>query len=219
MAAHPDTTPAGPPEPGDQRGPVPDPHANPIATRGRVIVAVTGGIACYKSAELVSRLAQNGVAVRVLMTESATRFVAPLTFQSLSNAPVVTSIWQSQGQDDAAHIALARWCELMIIAPASADMIAKLAAGICDDVVGLVAAAVGGVKPVLLAPAMNADMWTNPITQRNMDTLKHVLRCHTVGPETGWQACRTTGPGRMSEAESIFARAMALLSDGSAISG
>jgi len=180
----------------------------------KVIVAVTGGIACYKSAELVSRLVQTGVAVRVLMTESAQRFVTPLTFQSLSNSPVITSTWEAHRDHHAQHVALARWCDLMILAPASADIIAKLAAGMCDDVVSLVACGIGTNKPILLAPAMNADMWANPITQRNLTTLKETLGHHTVGPEEGWQACRTTGPGRMSEPQAILAEAVKLLQHG-----
>lgn len=187
-------------------------HPDPRLTDRKVIVAVTGGIACYKAAYIVSHLAQTGVAVRVLMTESATQFVTPLTFRSLSNAPVVTSLWDSHEHHDAQHVALARWCDLMVIAPASANTIAKLAAGLCDDAVSLTAAVIGSSKPILLAPAMNADMWANPITQRNVATVKQLLGCHTVGPEAGWQACRTTGPGRMSEPEAILNAAMAILS-------
>lgn len=171
----------------------------------RVIVAVTGGIACYKTPELVSQLVQSGVEVRVLMTESAMRFVTPITFSSLSNGPVISSIWDAQENHSAPHIAAARWCDLMVIAPASANIIAKLAAGICDDVVSLVAATVGDKKPLLLAPAMNEDMWTNPVTIRNVATVTEMLGGQMIGPETGWQACRTTGPGRMSEANSIRA--------------
>jgi len=188
---------------------------NPVSDDRKVIVAVTGGIACYKAAQLVSQLVQTGISVRVLMTKSATRFVTPLTFSSLSNGPVTTSIWAHGDKSDVQHVALANWCDLMIIAPASADIIAKLAAGICDEVVSLVGAVVGKKKPMLLAPAMNADMWSNPITQRNINTVKQTLGCHTVGPETGWQACRTTGPGRMSEPDVILSRATDLLSGGS----
>lgn len=194
-------------------------HGNPadesppagVPSGRNVIVAVTGGIACYKSADLVSRFVQSGATVRVLMTEAATKFVTPLTFQSLSNSPVTTNIWEAYEHHDSQHIALARWCDLMVIAPATADIIAKVAAGICEDVVSLVAAAVGTSKPILLAPAMNADMWANPLTQRNLKTLKDVLRCRVVGPDTGWQACRTSGPGRMSEPEAIFDAAIDLI--------
>src|SRR5437762_1047986 len=130
----------------------------------KVIVAVTGGIACYKACTLVSRLVQAGAVVRVLMTEAATRFVGPLTFQSLSGNSVITNAWQADDRPDSQHVGLARWCELLIIAPASADIIAKLAAGITDDVVSLTACALPRFPkptPVLLGPAMNAQMWEN----------------------------------------------------------
>ncbi len=180
----------------------------------RVLLGVSGGIACYKSAALTSKLAQAGASVRVAMTEAATRFVTPLTFQSLSGNTVITSVWQADDRPDSQHIGLARWADLMIIAPATADLIARLAAGLCDDVVTLTACALPRdpkMTPVLLAPAMNADMWAHPVTQRNLATVKQVLRYATVGPEEGWQACRTTGSGRMSEPESILAAAAAML--------
>lgn len=170
----------------------------------RIIVAVTGGIACYKVCTVVSRLAQAGAEVTVLMTESATRFVGSLTFQSLSGRPVHTSQWDSVDAHDSQHIALARGAHLMLIAPASTNTIAKLAAGIADNVVTIVASALPRSTPVVLAPAMNAEMWENPLTQRNLATLKDVLGWKTVGPNEGWQACRTKGFGRMSEPEEIL---------------
>ena len=180
--------------------------------RGRkIIVALTGGIACYKIATLVSRLAQAGADVRVLMTDAATKFIAPLTFQSLSGKPVVTSIWEAVDFHDSQHIGLARWCELFILAPASADIIAKLAGGFTDDIVSLTSSALPRETPALLAPAMNAEMWANPIVQRNVATVTQLLKHHTVGPDDGWQACRTKGAGRMSEPEAIMAAAGKLL--------
>ena len=180
-------------------------------SRRRVLVALTGGIACYKTAILVSSLAQAGADIRVLMTEAATKFVGPLTFQSLSGKPVIDSIWQADDRPDAQHVGLAQWAELLIIAPATADIIAKLAAGVCDDVVSLAACALPRTTQVLIAPAMNAQMWENPITQRNMDTVKQTLGYHTTGPEAGWQACRTEGTGRMSEPQAIIEAAAAIL--------
>lgn len=179
-----------------------------------VLVGVCGGIACYKTATLVSRLVQRGFAVRVLMTQAATRFVQPLTFQSLSGQPVVTSIWDAHDHHDSQHIALARQCRLMVIAPATANTIARLAAGMADDPVTLIASALPAAAPVLLAPAMNEQMWDSPITKRNLDTLRTLLGWRTVGPETGWQACRTLGAGRMSEPEAILDAALALLGPG-----
>ena len=184
---------------------------NPGSLGGRrILLALSGGIACYKSATLTSRLVQRGADVRVIMTESATRFITPLTLQSLSGHPVLTSIWQSDDRPDAQHVGLARWCELLVIAPATANIIAKITHGICDDVVSLVACALPRETPALIAPAMNADMWANPITQRNMVTLHETLGWQSVGPEAGWQACRTSGAGRMSEPE-VIAEAMGRL--------
>ena len=176
-----------------------------------MLVGVTGGIACYKTATLVSRLVQGGAAVRVAMTEPATHFVGPMTFQALTGTPVLTSVWNWPDQDQAQHVGVARWCQLMIIAPASADMLAKLAAGLCPDIVSLLTCALPGSTPVLLAPGMNRQMWENPITQRNCQTLQKVAGYRTVGPDEGWQACRTSGIGRMSEPDAILAAALNLL--------
>ncbi len=167
------------------------------------MVALTGGIACYKTATLVSRLVQAKAIVRVLMTDAATRFVTPLTLQSLSGQSVITSIWQADDRPDSQHIGVARWCDLMIIAPASANTIARLAHGLCDDVVSLVATALPRDTPLLLAPAMNADMWANPAVQRNVAQLRDD-GVRFIGPEEGWQACRTKGAGRMSEPDAIL---------------
>lgn len=188
------------------------PAAAPLSGR-KVVVAVTGGIAAYKTATLVSRLAQAGATVRVAMTEAATHFITPLTLQSLSGHEVITSIWQVVDRPDSQHIGLARWADLVIIAPASTDIIAKIAAGICDDPVSLMVVALPKTTPVLLAPAMNEQMWESPVTQRNIATVTGLLKHQLVGPESGWQACRTQGQGRMSEPEAIFAAAQSLLTN------
>ena len=189
------------------------PSASPESFQGKKIaVALTGGIACYKTAPVVSRLAQHGAEVRVMMTEAATRFITPLTLQSLSGHTVMTSIWQHDDRPDSQHIGLARWCELLLIAPCSADMLARIAHGLTPDIVSLVASALPAKTPMLAAPAMNADMWANPVVQRNLDTLRELLpNFHEVGPGEGWQACRTRGAGRMSEPEEILAAAAACL--------
>jgi phosphopantothenoylcysteine decarboxylase/phosphopantothenate--cysteine ligase len=171
----------------------------------RVLVGLSGGIAAYKTATLVSRLVQAGASVRVVMTEAATRFITPLTLQSLSGRPVLSSIWQSDDQPESQHIGIARWAELMVIAPASADLIAKLHAGICDDLLSLSVCALPAGTPLLIAPSMNADMWDPPATRRNIEALPGLLPDLTyVGPGEGWQACRTSGAGRMAEPEAIF---------------
>ena len=173
-------------------------------------MAVTGGIACFKSATLVSRLVQSNASVRVIMTEAATRFVTPLTFESLSGQAVGTSVWQTSGGHDVAHIELAAWPDLVIVAPATADYIARIAGGRCDDLVTLCACALPRQTPLLLAPAMNEQMWKHPVTQRNLKTLRELLGYHVVGPEIGWHACRTQGPGRMSEPDQILEAAVKL---------
>lgn len=188
-----------------------DPSPNPASTNDRplagrkVLVGLSGGIACYKIATLVSRLAQRGAEVRVIMTEAATRFVAPLTFQALSGNVVLTSIWDSDDRPDSQHVGLARWCDLFILAPATVDCLAKIAHGLTPDLVTLTANALPASTPMLIAPAMNADMWDHPATQRNLAWLSDNLPNLTqVGPEEGWQACRTMGLGRMSEPEAIL---------------
>ncbi len=170
----------------------------------RIIVGITGGIAVYKVATVVSRLSQQGAHVTVVMTEAATRFVTPLTFQALSANPVYTSPWEHIESRDPQHIALASKADLCLIAPCTMDCMAKLATGRTDDVVTLIVSAIDrAATPVLLAPSMNSVMWAQPSTQRNLATL-HADGFHTIGPDEGWQACRHTGPGRMSEPEAIL---------------
>jgi phosphopantothenoylcysteine decarboxylase/phosphopantothenate--cysteine ligase len=169
-----------------------------------VFVGVTGGIAAYKTAMLVSRLAQAGAEVTVAMTEAATHFVTPLTFQALSGRPVYTSAWDHIESSDPQHISLAKGCRTAIVAPCTMDCLAKLATGRTDDVVTLILSAIDRRQtPVLLAPAMNTVMWEQPSTQRNVKTLK-ADGFTLVGPDDGWQACRNVGPGRMCEPEALL---------------
>jgi phosphopantothenoylcysteine decarboxylase/phosphopantothenate--cysteine ligase len=167
-------------------------------------VGVTGGIAAYKTCQLVSRLAQSGAQVTVAMTPEAARFVTPLTFQALSGRPVYTSAWDHIESSDPQHISLARACRAAIVAPCTMNCMAKLATGLTDDIVALILSAIDRTKtPVLLAPSMNAQMWAQPSTQRNLATLKSD-GYRLLGPTDGWQACRTSGPGRMSEPDELF---------------
>lgn len=184
--------------------PSPPPDSIGALPGARVIVGVTGGIAAYKTATLVSRLAQAGAEVTVCMTESAARFVAPLTFQALSGRPVYTSGWEHVEASDPQHIALARRAQAAIVAPCTMDCMAKLAAGLTDDVVTLVLSAIDrAATPVLLAPSMNEAMWGQASTRRNAERLvKDGFRL--IGPGEGWQACRTVGAGRMSEPEELL---------------
>jgi phosphopantothenoylcysteine decarboxylase / phosphopantothenate---cysteine ligase len=171
----------------------------------RIIVGLSGGIACYKVASVVSFLAQAGAEASVLMTDAATHFVTPLTFQSLSGRPVYTSQWEHVESRDPQHISLARAADLMIIAPCTMDMLAKLAQGRTDDVVSLVASAIDlSTQPILLAPSMNAVMWNQASTRRNLAQLEQD-GFTILAPGAGWQACRTEGVGRLPEPEELIA--------------
>lgn len=177
----------------------------------RILVGVTGGIAAYKVATVVSRLAQAGASVTVAMTEAATKFITPLTFQALSARPVYTSPWEHVESQDPQHISLASGLDAAVVAPCSMDCLANLAAGRAGDVVSLILSAIDRTKtPVLLAPSMNAVMWGQPSTQRNLATLT-ADGYRFVGPADGWQACRTSGTGRMSEPEEILESLAAVL--------
>ena len=165
-----------------------------------ILVGVTGGIAAYKAADLVSLLAQEGAAVSVVMTEHATRFVGPLTFQALSRRPVYTDLF-AEGAYEADHIALADRAEAAVVAPATANVIGKLAAGIADDLLSTVLVALR--VPAILAPAMNEAMWNHQAVQANVETLRR-RGVRFVGPEEGRLACGTEGPGRMAEPQTIL---------------
>jgi phosphopantothenoylcysteine decarboxylase/phosphopantothenate--cysteine ligase len=183
---------------------VSDARATRAAPGRRIIVGLTGGVACSKIATVVSRLVQGGADVTVLMTEAATRFVTPLTFQALSGRAVYSDQWQHIEAQDPQHISLARSAQLMLIAPCSMDMLAKLAHGRTDDVVSLVVSAMDRTtQRVLLAPSMNAVMWDQPATQRNIAQLR-ADGFQIIEPASGWQACRTEGVGRLPEPEALL---------------
>jgi len=181
----------------------------PLAGR-EVLLCATGGIACYKAADLTSKLVQAGAGVCVAMTDAAQRFVAPLTFQAISGRKVHTTMWPSPDQFSSRHIELTERADLMIVAPATADILAKMAAGIADDLVSTLALAACGACEILVAPAMNTRMWQAPPTRENMQRLRG-RGVHVVGPATGRLACGTTGPGRMAEPHDILSAAVELL--------
>lgn len=166
-----------------------------------LVIGVGGGIAAYKVCTVVSRLVQRGCGVTVAMTEAGTQFVTPLTFQALTRRQVFTTMWAVQGYYDPQHLALTETADLFLVAPATADLIGKFAAGIADDLVTTLM--VGRDCPALLAAAMNTRMWDNPIVQRNVQTLCE-LNYAFVEPEEGWLACGTIGRGRMAEPETII---------------
>lgn len=173
-----------------------------------VLVGVTGGIAAYKTCTVVSRLVQRGCGVTVIMTEAATHFVGPATFQALTGRAVFTSMWVSGDRHDHQHIRLPELADLIVIAPATANIIGKIACGIADDL--LSTTVMSADSPTLLAPAMNVRMWSNPVVQQNVERLAE-LDYHFVGPERGWLSCRSSGQGRMSEPEAIVEAVVALL--------
>ena len=166
----------------------------------RIILGVTGGIASYKSPDLVRRLIERGAEVQVVMTEAARRFVTPMTFQAVSGRPVRGDLWDTAAEAAMGHIELARWADQVLIAPASADLIARLAQGRADDL--LTTLCLATAAPVILAPAMNRLMWSNPATQANVAILRS-RGLQLLGPATGEQACGETGAGRMLEPREI----------------
>ena len=174
----------------------------------RILLGVTGGIAAYKSADLVRRLRERGAQVQVVMTEGAQKFVTPTTFQALSGRTVRTDLWDAAHEAAMGHIELARWAELLLVAPASADFLARLAHGLADDLLSTLALATAA--PIAVAPAMNQLMWGNAATQANVALLTQ-RGVRVLGPGVGDQACGETGPGRMLEPLEIAALIAPLL--------
>jgi phosphopantothenoylcysteine decarboxylase/phosphopantothenate--cysteine ligase len=183
--------------------------AQPLAG-ANIVVGVAGGIAAYKAAELVRLLDKAGANVDVAMTARAQEFVGAMTFQALTRRPVFTDLFSLTEEANIGHIALADRADLVIIAPATANTIARLAAGMADD--ALAAIVLATTAPVLLAPSMNVNMWANPLTQANVRRLVDVAGHRVVGPGDGFLACRWTGPGRLAEPTDIASAAAHVLS-------
>lgn len=179
--------------------------------QSNLIIGVTGGIAAYKSCELVRRAQDAGFDVRVVMTESAQSFVTPLTFQALSGNPVHTSLLDERAEAGMGHIELARWADGIIVAPATANFIAGMAAGQAEDLLSTLCLASGA--PLYVAPAMNQAMWSNARTQSNVEYLRQV-GVQILAPGVGEQACGDVGPGRMMEPEDILAQIKGVQSPG-----
>jgi phosphopantothenoylcysteine decarboxylase/phosphopantothenate--cysteine ligase len=178
----------------------------------RILLGVTGGIAAYKSAEIVRRLRDHGAEVQVVMTAAASQFVAPLTFQALSGRPVRTELWDEAAEAAMGHIELARWADRILVAPASADFLARLAHGFASDLLSTLCLATDAA--ITVAPAMNRLMWANDATRVNVALL--ASRGITVlGPGEGDQACGETGPGRMLEPDALVTAILARAADGS----
>ena len=166
----------------------------------RVLLGITGGIAAYKSAHLARLLTAAGAEVTVVMTESATRFVGPDTFAALTGRTVHTSLWERPGE--VLHVRLAHQADLAIVAPATANLLAKLAHGLADDLVSTLCLAT--IAPIVVAPAMNHRMWLHAATQANVETLRS-RGVRVLGPDDGPQACGEFGPGRLREPDAIVA--------------
>jgi phosphopantothenoylcysteine decarboxylase/phosphopantothenate--cysteine ligase len=166
-----------------------------------IVVGVTGGIAAYKTAALVSQLVQSGAGVTVVMTSAAERFIGAATFAALTGRPVARDIFDEANFPLGAHISLAERGELLVVAPASADFLAKATHGLADDVLSTLYLAFA--KPVLMAPAMNTAMWEQPAVQRNIAQLR-ADGVQFVPPESGWLSCRQVGAGRMAAPETIL---------------
>jgi phosphopantothenoylcysteine decarboxylase/phosphopantothenate--cysteine ligase len=177
--------------------------------RKKILLGVTGGIAAYKAAELVRRLSERGVDVHVVMTQAACGFITPATMQALSGNPVFTDMWDTRIRDSMAHIELSRDKHLIVIAPATADFLAKIALGLADDLLSTLCLARD--CPLVVVPAMNRQMWEHAATQRNLAQL-HADRVEILGPAAGDQACGEVGMGRMLEATEIAQAVTALLS-------
>ncbi len=165
-----------------------------------VLVAVCGGIAAYKVCQVVSELVQRGAGVTVAMTKAGGKFVGPVTFQALTGRRVLESLWSSAEPADVQHIERTDAADLVLIAPATANILGKIAAGIADDLVSTLVISV--VSPVVVAPAMNNHMWVNAVVQENVSRLKD-RGFQFVGPGEGWLACGSVGPGRMAEPAEI----------------
>ncbi len=175
-----------------------------------ILIGITGGIAAYKTAALVSQLVQRGARVSVAVTRAAQAFVGSATLTALTGRPVAADLFESQQFPLGAHIELAQRAELYCVAPATANFLAKAAHGLADDLVSTLYLAFRG--PVLVAPAMNPDMWAKPAVQRNVRQLQDD-GTHIITPEEGWLSCRRSGPGRMAEPERILLEIEAAIRD------
>lgn len=176
----------------------------------RILLGISGGIAAYKAAELTRLLGKAGAQVQVVMTAGAKAFITPLTLQALSGRPVRTGLFDAEAEHAMGHIELARWAELIVIAPASADVMARLAHGMADDLLATLCLA--STAPLMLVPAMNQQMWQHPATQHNAELLAS-RGVTLIGPASGDQACGETGPGRMLEPEQILEHIETFFSD------
>lgn len=175
----------------------------------QILLGVTGGVAAYKAADLASKLTAAGAIVRTILTDAAQKLITARTFEAVTGQPVFTDLWTGPELFHVGHVQLADWADAIVIAPATADIMAKMVTGICDDLLSTTLC-VCWQKPILMAPAMNTRMWTNPVTEKNFQQLRE-RNIRMVGPGVGRLACGTEGPGRMAEPDEILAALAALL--------
>lgn len=181
--------------------------------RKNILFGVCGGIASYKSCELVRLLIKDGFSVKVIMTEAATKFVTPLVFQELSSNPVYLDMFSLVREENIQHISLAQWTHLCVVAPASANTLSKIANGICDNLLTTVVCALPEKTKLILALAMNENMWKNPLIQENVSKLKEIKKYIVLEPQKGKLACGLYGEGRMPEPEDIYKRIKGIIGE------
>jgi len=176
-----------------------------------ILIGITGGIASYKSCGLIRLFIKAKYSVKVMMTEAATKFVSPLVFQELSQNRVYLDMFSLIKEENIQHISLSQWADFCLIAPTSANTLSKIAYGICDNLLTTVVSALDKDTKVLLVPAMNENMWKNPIIAENAKKLKGIKKYFIMPPEKGELACGVYGEGRMPEIEDIYSKAITLL--------
>ncbi len=167
-----------------------------------ILLGVTGGIAAYKSVDLAGKLTAAGAKVNCIMTDNACQLIRPKSFEAVTHQAVFTGLWNSPEDHKISHISLVEQADVVVVAPATANIIAKIAAGICDDLLSTTMCVCWN-KPVIIAPAMNSNMWSNPVVQKNVENIKQ-MKFTLIGPETGRLACGSAGPGRMAEPADIL---------------
>lgn len=186
------------------------PKSSSFATWGKkgpnILLGVSGGVAAYKAVDLASKLTVAGAGVNTVMTENACQLIRPKSFEAVTASAVFTDLWTGSGQYEIQHISLVDWADIVVVAPATANIIGKVANGICDDLLSTILCAATELiksRTALLAPAMNDNMWSNPAVQRNIKTVKE-MSFQLIGPVKGRLACGTEGIGRMSEPQDIL---------------
>lgn len=176
-----------------------------------ILIGITGGIAAYKICSLINKLKKEEINAKVILTEAGSKFITPLTIQTLSGNPIYMDTFKIIGAEQVEHISLGKWCDLMLIAPATANSIGKIANGIADNLLTTVVMALPEKTPVLIAPAMNTNMWKNKLVQQNIEKLKKINKYKIIGPGSGKLACGDEGDGTMIDNSEIIKEILACL--------